>query len=47
MTQENKEAMIRAIGMIEGVSFLVSQEVANALACAVEMLESVYKEKNN
>lgn len=45
MKQENKEAIIRAIGVIEGVSFVVSQEVANALVCAVEILEAVCEEE--
>ena len=41
MTQENRETMQRAMGIIEGVSFGASDSVQNALALATELIDSV------
>ena len=41
MTAESRESMERAIGIIEGVSFCVPQNVQDALAVAADILESV------
>ena len=38
LTLKEVEIVQRAIGIVEGVSFGVSSEVASALAMAVEML---------
>ena len=43
MTQENRETMQRAIGIIDGVSWAVSENVQEALVNAMEMLEAVLK----
>ena len=43
MTQENRETMQRAMGIIEGVSFGASERVQNALACVIDMLDDVLK----
>ena len=48
MTAESRESMERAIGIIEGVSFCVPQNVQDALAVAGEMLDEILrKEQNN
>ena len=41
MTLTNKEVLIRAVGIIEGVSWGSSEKVADALIAAVEMIDSV------
>jgi hypothetical protein len=43
MTQENRETMQRAMGIIEGVSFGSSERVQNALACVIAMLDDVLR----
>jgi hypothetical protein len=45
MKQSNRELMERAIGIIEGVSFCVSEKVQDALALAVDMLEKVLNDE--
>jgi len=48
MTQEQRETIQRAIGMIEGLSFVVKSPISDALACATDILDSVLeKEKRN
>ena len=42
LTLKETEIVQRAIGIVEGVSFGVSGEVASALVVAVEMLDSVF-----
>ena len=42
LTLKEMETVQRAIGIVEGVSFGVSGEVASALVVAVEMLDSVF-----
>ena len=44
MTQENRESMQRAIGMIEGAMFGASERVRDALSLAVDYLENILKE---
>lgn len=41
MTQENRENMHRAIGIIEGISWCVEDKVADALNVACEILSAV------
>ena len=41
MTQNNRETMQRAIGIIEGAYFVASPKVQDALQCAVEMIDTV------
>lgn len=41
MTQANREAVMRAIGIIDGVAYLVSPRICVALAGAIEILEEV------
>lgn len=43
MTQENRETMQRAMGIIEGVSFGAGTRVQDALACVIDMLDDVLK----
>ena len=43
MTQDNRETMQRALGIIEGVSFGASERVQDALACVVDMLDDVLR----
>ncbi len=45
MTLKNREAMNRAIGIIEGASYGASEKVQNALCNALEILESVLEEE--
>ena len=42
LTLKEIDTVQRAIGIVEGVSFGVSGEVASALVVAVEMLDSVF-----
>ena len=41
MTQNNRENLQRAIGIIEGASFGASPKVQDALALACEILDSI------
>ena len=41
MTQENRETMQRAIGIIEGASYGASERIQDALVTATEMIDSV------
>ena len=43
MTQENRETMQRALGIIDGVSLVAPKEMRFALGTAVEMLDAVMK----
>ena len=45
MTQKNRETMQKAIGIIDGLSFVTSQSVADALEAVIEMLEEVLKKE--
>jgi hypothetical protein len=45
MTQENRETMQRAIGIIEGASYGASSRMQDALLCACEMLDSVLNDE--
>jgi hypothetical protein len=47
MTSENRETMQRAIGIIEGASYMVKQAVQEALMLAVEILDEVLKGESN
>ena len=47
MTLKNEEMMQRAIGIIEGISWVSTDEkLADALLCVVEMLDSVIESEN-
>ena len=41
MTQENRETMQRAVGIIEGAMYGASERVQDALALATELIDSV------
>ena len=41
MTQEQRETMQRAVGIIEGICFVVNKDASDALACAVDMLDAL------
>lgn len=41
MTQENRETMQRALGIIEGTMYGASERVRDALALATELIDSV------
>jgi hypothetical protein len=43
MTQKNKENMQRAIGIIEGVSWVLETNVQDALCVAVEILDEIVR----
>ena len=45
MTQNNRETMQRAIGIIEGASYGANSRVQDALITAVEMLDEVLKDE--
>lgn len=45
MTQENRETMERAIGIIEGASYGASQRVQDALELACEILCEVLRKE--
>ena len=45
MTQNNRETMQRAIGVIEGALYGASERVQDALALAVELLDAVLNDK--
>lgn len=40
MTQQNKEMLIQANGMLQGLAYVVSSDVANALVRVNEMIDS-------
>jgi hypothetical protein len=46
MTQENREKMQRAIGIIEGVSWALKTNQCDALREAVEILDEVLKSES-
>lgn len=46
MTQENREKMQRAIGIIEGVSWLLETNTQDALCAAVEILDEVLESES-
>jgi hypothetical protein len=43
MTQENRELMERAIGIVEGVAWVSGDKESEALMAACEMFDSVMK----
>lgn len=45
MTQNNRERIQRAVGIIEGVSFVFSEQAEDALAVAIEILVSVLEKE--
>lgn len=47
MTQENRENMNRAIGIIEGVAWCSDDKLADALCTACEILSAVMKSEEN
>lgn len=47
MTVKNRTTMERAIGIIEGVSFAVDNNLSEALCNALEMLESVLRDEEH
>lgn len=46
MTQENKETLIRASGIIEGLSYVVEQRIADALISASDIIDLVVKSED-
>lgn len=46
MTQKNKELLIQANGMLQGLAYLVSPAAADALCTVSEMLDKVLEEEN-
>ena len=45
MKRKNIEIMERAIGVLDGLSFVAEEKIGEALVCALEMLESVLKDE--
>ena len=45
MKQKNKETMERAIGFVEGLSWVGDGKVSNALVSLCEMLEGILKDE--
>lgn len=45
MKQKNKETMERAIGFVEGLSWVGDEKVGNALVSLCEMLEGILKDE--
>ena len=45
MTQNNRESIQRAVGIIEGVSFVVSEKVQDALVVVIEILDAVLEKE--
>ena len=41
MTLTNRETLIRAVGLIEGISWGSPEKISDALLAAVEMIDSV------
>ena len=46
MTLKNRSTMERVIGILDGVSFVASGGISDAIACASEMLEDVLKSES-
>lgn len=46
MTPKNKELLIQANGMLQGLAYVVSPDVADALCVVSEMIVNVLKEEN-
>lgn len=47
MKQKNKEIIQRALGIVEGVWFLVHQDAKDALSLAVEMIDDALKDEED
>ena len=45
MKQKNRETMERAIGFVEGLSWVGDEKVSNALISLYEMLEGILKDE--
>ena len=45
MTQDNRDTMQRAIGILEGAYFGAPERIKDAIGTAVDMLEAVLSEK--
>lgn len=45
MKQKNRETIERAIGFVEGLSWVGDEKVGNALASLYEMLERILKDE--
>ena len=45
MKQKNRETMERAIGFVEGLSWVGDEKVGNALVSLCEMLEGILKDE--
>lgn len=46
MKKENRETMERAMGIVDGISFVVEEKPAEALITALEMMELVMKKED-
>ena len=46
MTQQNKELLIQANGMLQGLAYVVGTDVADALCTVSEMIDKVLEEEN-
>lgn len=46
MTPKNKELLIQANGMLQGLAYLVSPGTADALCTVSEMIDKVLEEEN-
>lgn len=46
MTQQSKELLIQANGMLQGLAYLVSPDAADALCTVSEMIDKVVKAEN-
>jgi hypothetical protein len=47
MTAENRLLIERAIGLLEGVSFVAGEGASAGITCAVEMLDAALKQEEN
>lgn len=48
MTQKNKESMQRAIGILEGVSWMIeNNNLQDAICTACEILDAVFNSEEN
>ena len=45
MTQDNRETIQRALGILEGVAFGAAERVQDAISLAVEMISNVLDEE--
>jgi hypothetical protein len=45
MKENNRETMQRAIGIIDGVSWVTEEKVAEALVSAMEMLDAILNDE--